>query len=244
MKWIDQTEDPEMQIVAHSAVTGKYKNPTDNRDRIVEFNVVLKITNRLSALNVLLSVTTEDQYLMSIINSMSPEEQMKQAVSLLLFQTINIPGIYTTSNQINDQVNQIVESQLNKITQASIKNIDISLGVDSYTTPTESGAEETQTSLSYGIKKDIFSNRASIEVTGRLNNDDQQGGNDYSASNFTFEYRLDSAGTKYIQVYRQRSYEDILEGEVERTGFGIIFRKTYQSIRDIWKGSRNKSSGK
>jgi hypothetical protein len=236
-------EDPEMQITAQNAVTGKYKNPADRTDRIVEFNVVLKLTNRLSALNVLLTVSTEDQYLMSIINSMSPEEQMKQAVSLLLFQTINIPGIYTTSNQINDQVNQIVESQLNKLTQASIKNVDISLGVNSYTTPTAGGAEETQTSLSYGIKKDLFNNRVSVEVSGRINNG-QQGRNDYSASNFKFEYRLDSAATKYLQVYRQRSYEDILEGEVERTGFGIIFRKTFKSIRDIWKSDKKKRSRK
>ncbi|HEX2395085.1 MAG TPA: hypothetical protein VHI78_07045 [Bacteroidales bacterium] len=242
IRWIDKMEDPQLQIEANSTVTGKYKNPTDRRDRIVDFNVVLKLTNRLSALDVLFTVKTEDQYLMSIINSMSPEEQMKQAVSLLLFQTINIPGIYTTSNQINDQVNQIVESQLNKLTQTSIKNIDISLGVDSYTTPTEGGAEETQTSLSYDIKKDILNDRASVEVSGRINNNGQQGGNDYSARNFKFEYRLDSAATKYLQVYRQRSYEDILEGEVERTGFGIIFRKTFDSIRDIWPGNRKRDT--
>jgi translocation and assembly module TamB len=237
IRWIDKMEDPQLQIEAQSTVTGKYKNPTDRRDRIVDFNVVLKLTDRLSALDALFTVTTEDPYLMSIINSMSPEEQMKQAVTLLLFQTINIPGIYTTSNQITDQVNQIVESQLNKLTQTSIKNIDISLGVNSYTSPTESGSEETQTSLSYDIKKDILDDRASIEVSGRLNNSE---GDDYSASNFTFEYRLDSAATKYIQVYRKRSYEDILEGEVERTGFGIIFRKTFDSIRDIWPGNRKR----
>ncbi|HLO57275.1 MAG TPA: hypothetical protein VK179_00895 [Bacteroidales bacterium] len=235
IRWIDRMDDPEMQIEAQSAVTGKYKNPEDKSDRIVEFNVVLKLTNRLSALNVLFTVTTGDQYLMSVINSMSPEDQMKQAVSLLLFQTINIPGIYTSSNNVTDQVNQIVESQLNKLTQASIKNVDISLGVNSYTTPGQGGSEETQTSVSYNIKKNVFNDRATVEVSGRLNDYGQQGRNDNSLSNFTFEYRLDSAGTKNLHVYRQRSYEDILEGEVDRTGIGLIFRKTYDSISDIWR---------
>lgn len=240
IRWTDQMEDPELQIEAHSTVTGKYKNPNERRDRIVEFDVVLKLANRLSDLEVLFTVITEDQYLMSIINSMSVEEQMKQAVSLLLFQSINIPGIYTTSNQITDQVNQIVESQLNKLTQTSIKDFDISLGVDSYTVPVEGGSEETQTSLSYDIKKDILNERASIEVSGRLNNLGESGTDDYTLNNFTFEYRLDSAATKFIQVFRERSYEDILEGEVERTGFGLIFRKAFDSVRDIFPGNRKR----
>ncbi len=240
IRWIDRTEDPELQIEAQNLVTGKYRNPADRRERIVEFNVVLKVSNRLSDLDVLFTVTTEDQYLMSIINSMSPEDQMKQAVSLLLFQTINIPGIYTTSNQITEQVNQIVESQLNKLTQTSIKSFDISLGVDSYTTPTASGSEETQTSLSYDIKKNIFEDRASVQVSGRLNNLGEQGNDDNTMSNFTFEYRIDSAATKYLQVFRRRSYEDILEGEVERTGAGLILRKTFDSFRDIFAGKRKR----
>jgi hypothetical protein len=56
-----------------------------------------------------------------------------------------------------------------------------------------------------------------------------------SLNNLSFEYRLDSAGTKFLKVYNEHTYEDVFEGEVIKTGIGIIYRKSYPKLSDIWR---------
>ncbi len=59
--------------------------------------------------------------------------------------------------------------------------------------------------------------------------------------NFIFEYALDTARTKYVKVYRQQNYEDLLEGEVTKSGVGFIYRKSYDKLSDIWRRKKKKS---
>jgi hypothetical protein len=63
----------------------------------------------------------------------------------------------------------------------------------------------------------------------------QPGASDFSLNNISLEYQLDSAASRYLKVYNERSYEDVFEGEVVKTGVGITFRKRYWSIKDIWR---------
>jgi hypothetical protein len=172
---------------------------------------------------------------MSIINTLSPEEQMRQAITTLLFAKIDLPGISTSSAYMTEQVNQLVATQLNQLTKTTIKGIDISFGLDSYQS-SQAGGQETKTSLSYDVKKALFNNRAQIEISGRLNDVNKQpGASDLSLNNFSFEYRLDSAGTKFLKVYNEHTYEDVFEGEVIKTGVGLTYRKRYKTLGDIWR---------
>ncbi len=63
----------------------------------------------------------------------------------------------------------------------------------------------------------------------------QPGASDVSLNNISFEYRLDSASTKYVKIYNEQSYEDVFEGEVIKTGVGLTFRKRYKPLGDIWR---------
>ncbi|MEN8228287.1 MAG: translocation/assembly module TamB domain-containing protein [Bacteroidota bacterium] len=236
IRWDGMVENPELKIEALNRVSSSYTNPVDGQRRDVDFNVILQLSNHLSELDVAFTIHTTDQYLMSIINTLSPEEQMRQAIAILLFETIDLPGISTSTNYMTEQVNQLVASQLNQLTKTTIKGIDISFGIDSYVQSTETGGEETKTSLSYEVRKELLNNRAQIELSGRLNDLNQQpGASDLSLNNISFEYRLDSAGTKFLKVYNEHSYEDVFVGEVIKTGVGITYRKRYRSFRDIWK---------
>jgi hypothetical protein len=243
IRWDGKLEDPELKFEALNRVSSSYVNPIDNKERYVDFDVKLKLSNKLSALDILFTIYTPDQYLMSIINTLSPEEQMKQAITILLFNNIDLPGISTSTNYMTEQVNQIVASQLNALTKTTIKGIDISFGIDSYTQATASGGEETKTSLSYEVRKSLINNRAQIEVSGRINDgSDPANSSNVSLNNFSFEYRLDSAATKFLKVYNEHTYEDVFEGEVIKTGIGLTYRKSYPSFGDIWK--RKEKTGK
>jgi hypothetical protein len=56
----------------------------------------------------------------------------------------------------------------------------------------------------------------------------------------SFEYRLDSAATKFLKVYNEHTYEDVFEGEVIKTGVGITYRKSYKKLGDIWRREEKK----
>ncbi len=236
IRWDGQLDDPELKLEAINRVKSSYVNPVDNKERYVDFDVALKISNRLSAMDVSFTLSTPDQYLMSIISTMSPEEQMRQAITILLFNYIDLPGISTSSNYVTEQVNQMVAAQLNSLTKTTIKGIDISFGLDSYTQGTSTSAQTTKTSLSYDVKKNLFNDRVKVEFSGIVSDPGNQShASNTSLNNFSFEYRLDSAGTKFLKVYNEHSYEDVFEGEVVKTGIGFTYRKSYPTLGDIWR---------
>ena len=241
IRWDGLLENPELNFEALSKVSSSYTNPVDGSQRNVDFNVILKLSNQLSDLDILFTINTSDQYLMSIINTLSPEEQMRQAITILLFEYVDLPGISTSSNYMSQQVSQLLASQLNELAKTTIQGVDISFGIDTYTAATESGAEETKTSLSYEVRKSFLNDRAQIEFSGRLDDLTQQTGNtDFSMNNLSFEYRLDSAASKFLKVYNEHSYEDVFTGEIVKTGVGFTYRKRYQYFRDIWRRKNKK----
>jgi translocation and assembly module TamB len=242
IRWDGKLEDPDLKLEAINRVKSSYVNPVDNKERYVDFDVILKISNKLSAMDVSFTISTPDQYLMSIINTMSPEEQMRQAITILLFEYIDLPGISTSSNYMSEQVNQMVAAQLNSLTKTTIKGIDISFGIDTHTTGTSSGGQQTKTSLSYEVKKNLLNDRAKIEFSGILSDASNQSNSaNTSLNNFSFEYRIDSAATKFLKVYNEHTYEDVFEGDVVKTGIGFTYRKSYPSLRDIWRKEEKKT---
>jgi hypothetical protein len=244
IRWDGRVEDPTLSFRALNRVSSSYLNPMDGQQRPVDLDVVLQLTEHISDLDVLFTVNTGDQYLMSIINTLSPEEKMRQAISILLFEVIDLPGISTSSNYMSQQVNSILASQLNQITQSAIKGVDISFGIDTYTSA-QSGGDETTTSLSYEVRKSLLNDRAHIEVSGRLRDMNQSAGATNNAlNNISLEYSLDSAATRFLKVYNEHSYEDVFEGEVIKTGIGYYVRKRHRHLRDIWKREKKGKKGK
>jgi len=247
IRWDGRAEDPQLNLEAINTVSTNYVNPVDGKSREVDINVLLKLSNNLSNLDILLTINTADQYLMSIINTMSPEEQMRQAYTILLFEIIDMPGISASNDYVTQQVNQILAAQLNQLTAATIKGVDISFGLDTYSQ--YEGSRESKTSLSYEVKKFLLNDRAEIEVSGRLHDvNESPGAQDVSMTNLSFAYRLDSAGSRYLKVYNEHTYEDVFEGEVIKTGVGYAYRKRYKSFRDIWRrknrDKKKKNKGK
>jgi hypothetical protein len=161
---------------------------------------------------------------------------MRQAISVLLFEAIDLPGISSSTNYMTQQVNQILSSQLNQLTQSTIKGVDISFGLDSYDRSGQDGSGEMTTSLSYEVSKTFLNNRAQIEFSGRLKDTEQASTTtDHSLNNLSFEYTLDSAATKYLRIYNEHRYDDVFEGEVIQTGIGFKFTKRYRTFKDIWR---------
>ncbi len=244
LNWNGNLEDPELKFEALNKVSSSYTNPVDGMLRDVDLNVALLFSRHLSDLDVKFTISTSDQYVMSIINTLSPEEQMRQAITILLFETIDLPGISSHSGYMTQQVNSILSTQLNQLSKSTFKGVDISFGIDSYSQLNQAGEKKTTTSLAYEVEKSLLNNRAKIEVSGRLQSPNELAGTpDQPLNNFSFEYQLDSAETKYIKVYNEQTYEDVFEGQVTKTGIGFSYRKPYRTFGEIWKRKKSRKKG-
>ena len=242
INWDGKIDDPELKMETTSKVRGSYVNPVDNQNREVNFLVFMKLSGRLSELEILFDVKSEDQYLTTYFNTLSTDERMRQAINLLIFERVELPGQKSSSDYLSQQISQFAEYQLNQATKSATKklDLDVSVGLDTYTRSTTSG-EQTTTSLSYQVKKDMFNERGSVLLSGHSN----YGGTTSQQANavienFIFEYAVDSSRTKFLKVYRQQNYEDLLEGEVIKSGIGFIYRKSYDRISDIWRRKKKK----
>jgi autotransporter translocation and assembly factor TamB len=238
LRWDGPVDNPELNVETISKVRGSYSNPVDGQTREVDFLVNMKLADRLSQLKIIFDVSSQDQYITSVFNSFSTDERMRQAINLLIFERIELPGQTSSTDYLTQQINQFWESQISQITKSAFKNVDVSLGIDTYTQATEQGEQEV-TSFSYEVKKAMFRDRGTVMVSGRMN-DNSPGSTQTSnlIENFIFEYALDTNRTKFIKVYRQQNYEDLLEGEVTKSGLGFIYRKSYDRISDIWRRKR------
>jgi hypothetical protein len=245
IRWDGRVDDPELNFQALNRVSSSYLNPVDGKQRPVDFEVILQLSGYLSDLDVLFTVSTSDQYLMSTINALGPEEQMRQAISILLFESIDLPGISSSSNYMSQQVNQILASQLNQLTRSTFKGVDISFGIDTYNSSSPGTRGQSSTTLSYEVRKSLMNDRAQIEVSGRMRDVNQQpGASNLSLSNISFEYSLDSAESKFLKVYNEHTYEDVFEGEVIKTGIGVTLRKRHRKFSDIWKREKKRKKEK
>jgi hypothetical protein len=154
---------------------------------------------------------------------------------------VELPNMASSSDYVTQQINQFWESQINQLTKSAIKGVDLSFGIDTYTGAKEGGGEQTYTSFTYEVKKEVFHERGSVMVSGRMNDNSKAGApTNNMLENFIFEYELDTTQTKYFKVYRQQNYEDLLEGEVIKSGVGFIYRKSYNRLHDIWRRKSKK----
>jgi hypothetical protein len=241
LRWDGKVDDPELNIETTSKVKGSYLNPVNNKNREVDFKVNMKLANRLSQLEIIFDVISDDQYITSVLSSLSKDERMKQAINLLIFERIELPNMASSSSYVSQQINQFWESQLNQFTKSAIKGVDISFGLNTYTGAAKGGGEQEYTSFTYEVKKQMFNERGSVMVSGKMNDNAAAGEQANNViDNFTFEYALDTNRSKYLKVYRQQNYEDLLEGEVVKSGVGFIYRKNYDRLSDIWRRQKKK----
>lgn len=233
--WSGSVENPTLDIEATTKVKGSYVNPIDNKSRVVDFIVSMKLKNQLSDLEIIFDIQSTDQYITSVLSSLSSDEMMRQAVNLLLFETIEIPGFENSSNYLASQITSFWESQLNSLTSTTLNKTKLSFGIDTYDESSASSGREEKTSFTYEMERKFLNDRATVKISGKLN-DYNEGAYQTNSlfENFIFEYALDSLNTKNIKLYQKRDYEDMLEGEVVKYGVGFLYRKNYKRLKDIW----------
>ena len=170
-------------------------------------------------------------------------EVNKQALSLLLLGTFsqtsmssNHPVAYEVNSKARTGLSSLLSNQLNKLAAEYVKGVDVNVDVTSYS---DRVAEKTEsnTQVQLDLEKRFFNDRLSVEVGGKMNLEDPTPENtsfNSLAGNVVMLYDLTPDGRLKLKGFSTTEYENYLEGEITKTGVGIIFNRDYQNLRQMF----------
>lgn len=228
--------------------TGDVMNPTLNvaakervkavvteneQSRSVAFDVGVAITKPLSDMGLEFTIEApEDLTIQNQLASMTPEQRGKTAVTMLA------TGMYLTDDNMNNggfkannALNAFLQSEIQNIAGSALRTIDINLGVESGT----SAVGTSTTDYSFQFSKRFWGNRISVIVGGKVSTGaDAQNSAASIIDNISVEYRLDKSATRYVRVFYDRDTQDPLEGQLMKTGAGLVLRRKTDRLGELF----------
>ncbi len=204
--------------------------------RLVNFDVILSVTNSLDNMDVAFDLATNDDItVQNELASMSAEQRANQAMNMLLYNVYTGAGTKGNANLSGNQLYSFLTSKLNSWAANNIRGVDISFGIDQYD-KTYSGSTSTTTSYSYRVSKSFFNDRFKIVVGGNYSTDADADENfsQNLINDISFEYLLNQSGSMYIKIFRHTGYESILEGEITQTGVGFVLKKKLNTLWELF----------
>ena len=236
VEWTGNVMDPTLNFTAMEKIRASVAQDNGS-SRMVLFEISIVVKNRLDNLSLAFEIDApEDGTVQNQLAMMGPEERQKQAIAMLA------TGIYLADSgssggfNMGSALNSVLSSQINSL-MGNIKGASVSVGVDN--TSSSTGANQTDYSISYSQK--FFNDRFTIIIGGKVSTG-ADASNDAGSfiDNVRLEYRLDNSGTRYLQLFYDKNYESILEGEVTEAGAGIVLRKKMDRLRELFQFSRKK----
>lgn len=246
--WNGSVLNPQLHILANERIKSVAKTENGNQ-RVVNFLVSLSATGTLERPTVVFDLNTDDDLsIQNELQSMSADQRSTQAMNMLLYGRYMGPGAVSSSeNLLNNQLYGFLESQLNSWAANNIRGVDLTFGIDQYTTGM-AGSRSTSTSYSYQVSKSLFDNRFKIVVGGNYSTDPSQEDNiaENLVNNVSFEYMIRQTNTMsmYAKLFRHANYESILEGEVTEMGAGLVIQRKINNIRQLFSWLRPKKKRK
>ena len=130
---------------------------------------------------------------------------------------------------------RILTQQLNNLSAKYVKGVDLNLGVNSYE-DYSSGQQEGRTQLQVGISKNLLNDKVTVQVGGNIDLEGEKAKqNNVSdiAGNIGFEYKLTDDERYKLKGYRKNEYENPIDGDLIKTGFGVIYRRDYNKLQEL-----------
>jgi hypothetical protein len=202
--------------------------------RIVNFDVGISIKQRLENMSLLFTIAApEDQSVQAELDRMGPEGRSTQSVGMMA------TGMYLAGGN-NGKVNlnmgnalgSFLQNEINQIAGDALRNVDISLGMNSYDEG-ELGSGQ-RTDYSFRFAKRFYNDRIRVVIGGKVSTGDVQQKESF-IDNASLEWRLNKAGTGYLKLFHDKNYQSILDGEVTETGLGVVFRRRMRYWYELFK---------
>lgn len=132
---------------------------------------------------------------------------------------------------------QILSQQLNRLSDRYVRGVDIHFEVESFVDFAE-GQPTGRTELQMEVSRNFFDERVRVTVGGNIELEDEtrrekQAGD--IAGDFSIEYLLTPEGNIRLKGFRTKNYADVFDGEVVETGVSLIFSRSYNRFRDLFR---------
>lgn len=236
VEWTGAVDNPTFHITASESV--RVSVTEDNQSsRLVTFNAMIVIQGNLRQPQITFDLSApNDQAIQGQLAAFSSEERTKQAMNLLIYGTYSGPGTMNTGNNANNTLNNFVEKELNQWTRKYLKNSGLTFGIDSYNQIGAGGQEVKRTDYSYQFSKQLFNDKINVKIGGRISTDNDPGSSmeDNLVDDVAIEYMFTKNRNWFLKVFRHTNYESVLEGEVTQTGVGIVLRKSFRKVKDLF----------
>lgn len=206
---------------------------TENQTpRNVAFNVGLNISKTLNDMGLEFTLEApEDMNIQNELAQMTPEQRGRVAVTMMATGMYVVEGKSSGGYNTTNALNSFLNSQISQITGKALSTIDLSLGVQN--TNTASG--NITTDYSFRFAKRFWGNRISLIIGGKVSSGAEAENTGQSIiDNVSIEYRLDKSATRYVNVYYDKNYESMLEGEVAEMGAGLVLRRKTTRLGELF----------
>ena len=236
IEWTGNVMDPRLNIQAYERMRTSVTQE-GQAARMVGFDVGVSITNRLSNLGFAFTIDApEDGSMQNELAAMSASQKNKAAVTML------VTGMYisdssTAKLDANSALNSYLQGQINNIAGNALKTIDLSVGMET-TNATETGDQRTD--YNFQFAKRFWNNRVRVVIGGKISTGNAAVRDESFIDNISLEYRLDNSGTRYVKLFHDKKYANVLEGEVTETGAGIVLKKKVSRIRELFMFQRKR----
>jgi len=201
--------------------------------RNVAFDVGLAISRTLDDMGLEFTLEApEDMTVQNQLTAMTAEERGRVAVTML------VTGMYVTDDaetnggyNYANTLNAYLQSAINEIAGKALNTVDVNFGISSGTS--EAGTNTTDYSFSFA--KRFWGNRISVIVGGKVSaGRDAVNTGETIIDNVSIEYRLDKTASRYVNLFYDRNYESLLEGQVTKMGGGIVLRKKADKLGELF----------
>lgn len=223
-------DDTELAISASQGAKATYK-PGGQSSRMVDFITGVTVSGSLDDISIGFYLDAPNDKEIQKELAETPEEDREGLAAILL-----ATGMYASDSNEAAQMggyalSSIIQSRLNAATSNKLGGkVNLDFGV-AKTKHGKEGVETTDYTLN--VSKNFFNDRLNINLGGSVSGNADVNKNSTSfLNNMSAECKLDSAGTLKARLFSMKDFNNIVEGELVKSGIGIVFDKTLDSRRD------------
>ena len=137
-----------------------------------------------------------------------------------------------------NNVNKVLSSELNAISNKLLGNSGFELGfdLDSFQ-DYESGTAQNRTQLNINASKKLFDDRLIVTAGSAVDVEGSAASSDTAApliGNVTLEYLLSEEGTYRLKGFRRQEYQNIIDGQLIVTGVAFIFDREFNKFSQLF----------
>lgn len=249
---IETSASPLMSSISggqDSGVTGTYQQATDF---LVYLNVEGQLTTPELSFALDMPENAQGNFGGAVYGRIQQLNEQESELNKQVFSLLALNRFYPTTGSdgsnggaitlARNNVNKVLSSELNAISDKILGNSGFELGfdLDSFE-DYESGTAQSRTQLNINASKKLFNDRLIVTAGSALDVEGSAASEDSATpiiGNVTLEYLLNEKGIYRLKGFRRQEYQNIIDGQLVVTGIAFIFNREFNKFSQLFSPLR------